>query len=46
MSPHSNAPASGPKPEYDPEIKDMADYIHNYQLNSELAVGHHKSICL
>lgn len=23
---------------YDPEIKDMADYIHNYNINSDLAV--------
>jgi 2-methylcitrate dehydratase len=38
MSPHSDAPPSGPKPEYDPEIKDMASYIHNYKIESELAV--------
>jgi 2-methylcitrate dehydratase len=25
--------------EYDPEIKDMADYIHNYKIESDLAVG-------
>ena len=25
--------------EYDPEIKDLADYVHNYSINSELAVG-------
>lgn len=23
---------------YDPEIKDMADYIHNYKVDSDLAV--------
>ncbi|MCJ1315001.1 ATP-binding cassette transporter CGR1 [Xylographa vitiligo] len=23
--------------EYDPEIKDLADYVHNYSINSELA---------
>jgi 2-methylcitrate dehydratase len=23
---------------YDPEIKDMADYIHNYNVDSDLAV--------
>ncbi|EME49541.1 hypothetical protein DOTSEDRAFT_58756 [Dothistroma septosporum NZE10] len=34
----SNAPPSGPVPEYDPEIKDMADYIHNYKIDSELAI--------
>ena len=27
------------KREYDPEIKDMADYIHNTPIDSELAVG-------
>lgn len=37
MAPQSAAPA-GPKPEYDAEIKDMADYIHNYKINSDLAV--------
>lgn len=25
---------------YDPEIKDMADYIHNYNVNSDLAVSY------
>ena len=25
--------------EYDSEIKDMANYIHNYKIESELAVG-------
>lgn len=24
---------------YDPEIKDMASYIHNYNIDSDLAVG-------
>lgn len=24
--------------EYDPEIKDMASYVHNYKVDSELAV--------
>jgi 2-methylcitrate dehydratase len=24
--------------DYDPEIKDMADYIHNYKIDSDLAV--------
>ena len=39
MAAKSNAPPSGPVPEYDPEIKDMASYIHNYKIDSELAVG-------
>lgn len=30
-------PAPGAK-EYDPEIRDMADYIHNYKIDSDLAV--------
>ena len=25
--------------QYDPEIKDMADYIHNYKIESDLAVS-------
>ena len=25
--------------EYDPEIKDMAKYVHNYKINSDLAVS-------
>ena len=25
--------------EYDPEIKDMAKYIHNYKIDSDLAVS-------
>ena len=24
--------------EYDPEIKDMASYVHNYKIDSDLAV--------
>lgn len=31
------APASTDK-SYDPEIKDMADYIHEYKVDSDLAV--------
>jgi hypothetical protein len=27
------------KREYDPEIKDIANYIHNTPIDSELAVG-------
>lgn len=36
MSPLQAAPVL--EREYDPEIKDMADYIHNYKVDSELAV--------
>ncbi|RJE26104.1 2-methylcitrate dehydratase [Aspergillus sclerotialis] len=32
----ASAPASTDK-SYDPEIKDMADYIHNYKVDSDLA---------
>ncbi len=43
----SSLKASSPAPppaavgarEYDPEIKDMASYIHNYRINSDLAVS-------
>jgi 2-methylcitrate dehydratase len=45
MSPHSDAPPSGPRPEYDQEIKDMASYIHNYKIESELAVREEDSFC-
>lgn len=35
----SNAPAmTGGSREFDPEIKDMASYIHNYKIDSDLAV--------
>jgi len=30
-------PPSGPQ-SYDPEIQDMANYIHSYSVNSDLAV--------
>ena len=33
----ASAPASTDK-SYDPEIKDMADYIHHYNVDSDLAV--------
>lgn len=33
----ASAPASTDK-SYDPEIKDMADYIHHYKVDSDLAV--------
>jgi hypothetical protein len=34
----SNAPPVQNKREYDPEIKDIASYIHNTKIDSELAV--------
>jgi hypothetical protein len=34
----SNAPPSTAVREYDPEINDMANYIHNYKIDSDLAV--------
>ena len=30
---------AGPR-DFDPEITDMAKYIHHYQVNSELAVSY------
>lgn len=35
------APAAPTERNYDPEIKDMADYVHNYSVNSDLAVWVH-----
>lgn len=32
------APAASPDKSYDPEIKGMADYIHKYNVDSDLAV--------
>ena len=32
------SPAPSTDKSYDPEIKDMADYIHNYKVDSDLAV--------
>jgi len=34
----SAAPSSPELKDYDPEIKDMASYIHNYNVDSDLAV--------
>ena len=34
---NSSAPPAGPR-EFDPEIRDMATYIHNYKIDSDLAV--------
>lgn len=36
----SAAPPVSGKREYDPEIKDVANYIHNVKIDSELAVWH------
>lgn len=37
----SGAPITpGPQREFDPEIKDMAKYVHSYDIKSDLAVGH------
>lgn len=35
---YSEAPPAGPR-EYDPEIKDIANYIHSYKIDSDLAVS-------
>ena len=34
----SNAPAIVGARKFDPEIEDMARYIHNYRIDSDLAV--------
>lgn len=43
MASLKSAAAAPPKPSegvgYDPEIKDIADYIHSYKVDSELAVN-------
>lgn len=40
MSPlQSSAPPSQQAREYDPEIKDIASYVHNTPINSDLAVS-------
>lgn len=38
MVAHSNAPIVQSNQEYDPEIKDVANYIHNYDIKSDVAV--------
>lgn len=42
MASLQSAAATTPKPAegvgYDPEIKDIANYIHNYAIDSDLAV--------
>lgn len=37
------ATPAGPR-EFDPEITDMASYIHNYKIDSELAVSFASSL--
>lgn len=39
---NSSAPSQAPVREHDPEIKDMASYIHNYKVNSDLAVWNYQ----
>lgn len=39
MAAKGGGPPPAKAPEYDPEIKDMASYIHNYKIDSELAVS-------
>lgn len=34
----SNAPRVTTSREFDPEIRDMASYVHNYKVDSDLAV--------
>ena len=36
---NSLAPPPAGTREYDPEIKDMAQYIHHYKIDSDLAVS-------
>lgn len=38
-TPQSNASLSIGATKYDAEIKDMADYVHNHEINSSLAVN-------
>ena len=35
-----NNPRPKVQREFDPEIKDIADYVHNYTIDSDLAVSH------
>lgn len=39
MSPMSGAPVTPSNDPYDQEIVDIASYVHNYKIDSELAVG-------
>lgn len=41
MAPQSSYTAApAPPGDYDKEIVDMASYIHNYKIDSDLAVGY------
>lgn len=42
----SSMPAHAPPSEYDPEIKDIANYVHNYKIDSELALDTARYILL
>src|SRR5271156_5413189 len=42
----SSAPIQASTADYDPEIKDIADYIHNYKIDSELALDTSRYILL
>ena len=35
----NNAPKIGSR-DYDPEIRDIADYVYNYKIESDVAVNH------
>lgn len=39
----SGAPAMSSNNDYDPEIKDIANYVHNYNIDSDLAVSSSKT---
>lgn len=41
----SGAPPPPQAREYDPEIKDIASYVHNTPIDSDLAVSHFPAIC-
>jgi 2-methylcitrate dehydratase len=42
----SAAPDPAPAAEYDPEVKDIADYIHNYKIDSDVALDTSRFILL
>ena len=37
-APRQDTESAADKNDYDPEILNMADYIHNYKIDSDLAV--------
>ena len=41
----SSAPAAASTSDYDPEIKDIASYVHNYRIDSDLAVSRLRPAC-